>query len=134
MVAADGWGALLQGDSASGIRRLRAGLDTAAAPDMADESAFLRFQLAQALAARAETRVEGIRWLKYGFDMLPLYQPLTHLALGRAYEAAGQRDSAGMAYGRFLRLWDKADPELQGRVAEARSALEEITRERPVSP
>jgi len=131
MVAADGWGVLLQGDSAAGIRRLRAGLDTAAAPDMADESAFLRFQLALALAARAETRTEGIRWLEYGFDLLPLYLPLTQLALGRTYEAAGQRDSAAMAYRRFLRLWDKADPDLQGRVREAREALQELSGERP---
>jgi hypothetical protein len=36
--------------------------------------------------------------------------------------------------GRFLRFWDKADPELQGRVKEARAALQEMTRERPGSP
>jgi len=57
--------------------------------------------------------------------------PLTLLALGHAYEAAGVRDSAEQAYSRFVQLWDKADPELQGRVREARSALEELNRERP---
>jgi hypothetical protein len=36
-----------------------------------------------------------------------------------------------MSYSRFLRLWDKADPELQGRVREAREALQELTQERP---
>jgi len=70
-------------------------------------------------------------WLRYGFDLLPLYKPLTFLALGHAYEAAGVRDSATQAYTHFLRLWDKADPELQGRVREARSALEEPNREQP---
>ena len=132
IVAADGWGAILQGDSVGGIRRMREGLDLAAAPN--EESVFLRLQLALALAARAETRAEGIRWLRYGFDPEPLYLPLTYLALGHTYEAAGQRDSAARAYSRFLRLWDKTDPELQGRVKEAREAMQEVAGERPGSP
>jgi hypothetical protein len=130
MLAADGWGALLQGDTARALPRLRSGLDQVAAPGVASESAFLRLQLALALAARKETREEGIRFFRYGFDNQPLYLPLLQLALGRTYEAGGQRDSAAVAYSRFLRLWDKADPELQGRVKEARAALQEVTRER----
>jgi hypothetical protein len=132
MMAGDGWAALLQGDSVGGIKRMRAGLDLSAAPN--EESAFPRLQFALALAARRETRAEGIRWLKYGFEALPLYKPLTFLALGHAYEAARQRDSAAAAYSRFLRLWDKADPELQGRVREARAALQELTQERSTAP
>ncbi|MEO8090474.1 MAG: hypothetical protein ABI703_09270 [Gemmatimonadales bacterium] len=62
-----------------------------------------------ALAARPETWGEGLRWLRYGFESLPLYKPVTFLALGHTYEAASQCDSAA-AYRRFLRLWDKADP------------------------
>ena len=134
MVAADGWGALIHGDTARGLPRLRSGLDRVAAPGVAAESAFLRLQLALALAARSETRAEGIRYLRYGFDNQPLYLPLLQLALGHTYEAAGQRDSAAVAYSRFLRLWDKADPELQGRVREAREALQELSGERPPSP
>jgi hypothetical protein len=79
--------------------------------------------------ARPETRQEGIQWLRYGFDDNPIYLPLTYLALGRAYEAAGEPDSAALAYGRFARLWDKADPTLQGRVREAREALQRLTAE-----
>jgi predicted Zn-dependent protease len=134
MTAGDGLGLILQGDSVAGIRRMREGLDIAAAPNMGEESAYLRLQLALALAARPDTRSEGIRWLQYGFETLPLYKPLTYLALGQTYEAAGQRDSAAVAYSRFLRLWDKADPELQGRVREAKEALQELTGERPGSP
>ena len=130
MEAVDGWGMLLQKDSVAGIRRLRAGIDTAASPGLANETAFFRFQLALALASRPETRGEGIAWLRYGFDLEPLYLPLTYLALGHAYELGGQRDSAAQAYSRFLRLWDKADPELQGRVREAREGLQEVTGER----
>jgi eukaryotic-like serine/threonine-protein kinase len=128
MMAGDGWAALLQGDSLGGIRRMRSGLELSAAPN--EESAFARLQLALALASRADTRAEGIRWLRYGFETMPLYKPLTILALGRAYDAAGQRDSSSQAYSRFLKLWNKADPELQGRVSEAKEGLQEITRER----
>lgn len=133
MVAADGWGALMQGDSALGLARLRSGLDLVAAPGTAEESAFLRLQLALALAARNDTRPEGIRYLRYGFDYQPLYLPLIQLALGRTYDAGGQRDSVAMSFSRFLRFWDKADPELQGRVREAREALQEVSGERPIS-
>ncbi|HEX7335854.1 MAG TPA: hypothetical protein VF252_01500, partial [Gemmatimonadales bacterium] len=129
VVAGDGLGLILQGDSVAGIRRMREGLDLAAAPDIGEESAYLRLQFALALAARPETRVEGMRWLRYGFETLPLYKPLTFLALGHAYEAAGRRDSAAVAYSRFLRLWDKADPELPGRVGEAKAALQEVSKE-----
>jgi hypothetical protein len=133
LLAADGYGALLQGDTALGLARLRSGLDQAA-PGAAEQSGFLRLQLALALAAGKDTRAEGIRYLTYGFGSQPMYLPLIQLALGRTYEAAGQRDSAALAYGRFIRLWDKADPQLQGRVKEAREALEELTRERPSVP
>jgi hypothetical protein len=133
MMAADGWGAVLQGDSAGGLRRLREGLEVTAAPGTANESSFLRFQLALILAARPTSRAEGIRWLRYGFEGQPLYEPPAVLALAQAFESAGQRDSAAVAYTRFLRLWDKADPELQGRVREARHGLQEVTAERPTA-
>jgi serine/threonine-protein kinase len=127
MIAGDGWAQLLQGDSIGGVRRMRTGIDLSAASP--EESAHLRLQLALALAARADTRAEGIRWLRYAFDTQPLYKPLTLLALGHTYELAGQPDSAAQSYRRFLRLWDKADPALQSRVEEARAGLRAVTRE-----
>jgi hypothetical protein len=130
LIAADGWGMLLAGDTVAGIRRLRAGIDSAAGPKAGAYSAFMRFQLALALTSRPETRPEGIRWLRYSFDQQPPeLMPLTYLALGRAWEAAGSRDSAAYAYGRFVHLWDKADPLLQGRVREAKEALARLTAE-----
>src|ERR687897_1069552 len=131
LMAADGWGALLQGDTASGLRRLRAGLDQAAAPGRAEDSGFLRFQLALALAAQPETREEGITSLRYGFLLHPMFVPLATLALGPTYEAAGKPDSAALAYRKFIRFWNRADPELQSKVADARRALEELIQERP---
>lgn len=127
--AARGWASLLAGDSVAGIRELEEGILAAAAPGADDDTAFLRFQLALALAARPETRTRGIDWLRHGFDSNPLYLPLIQLALGRTYEAAGKADSAAVAYSRFLRLWSQADPEVQGRVREAREALARLTAE-----
>lgn len=49
--------------------------------------------------------------------------PLAQLALGRAWEAAGEPDSAAHAYGRFVRLWNQADTPQQVPVREARDAL-----------
>jgi tetratricopeptide (TPR) repeat protein len=128
-LATSGWASLAEGDSAAGLARLREGLDLAAAPGAEEETSFLRFQLALALAGRETTRREGIRRLRDGLDLQGLFIPLSFLALGRAWEAAGDVDSAAFAYGRFVRLWDKADPELQGRVAEAREALRRLTAE-----
>jgi len=128
-LAAQGHLMLLAGDSAAGIRRMEEGIDLAARPGYAASLGLFRFELATAMANRADTREEGIRHLANGFLLEPLFIPLTYLALGRAYEAAGQRDSAAFAYGRFVRLWDRADPPLQGRVDEAREALKRLTSE-----
>jgi hypothetical protein len=128
--ATAGWARLVRGDTAGGIDALRSGLAKTGGPNSAEITAFLRFQLALVLAADPDTRKEGISRLRYSFDNNALYLvPVAYLALGRTYEAAGKADSAAMAYGRFVRLWDKADPELQDRVTEAREALERLTSE-----
>jgi eukaryotic-like serine/threonine-protein kinase len=127
--AAIGWARLVQGDTTTGISDLRTGLSVTGGPQGA-ASTFLRFQLALALSADPRTRAEGITHLRYGFSGTAFsLLPLTYLVLGRTYEAADKPDSAALAYGRFLRLWDKADPELQGRVSEAREALARLTAE-----
>jgi hypothetical protein len=127
--AAHGWADLLAGDTATGLQRMRDGLEDAATPGTHGATAFLRFHYATALAARQETRTEGIRRLRHGFVAEPVLRPLSYLELGRAYEAAGQTDSAAYAFTRFVRLWEKADPALQGKVAEAREALKRLTAE-----
>jgi hypothetical protein len=127
--AAMGYARLVQGDTGAGISDLRTGLSVTGGPQ-SGATAFLRFQLALALSAEPRTRAEGISHLRYGFNGSGVYLlPLTYLALGRTYEVAGKADSAAIAYGRFLQLWDKADPELQGRVSEAREALSRLTAE-----
>jgi tetratricopeptide (TPR) repeat protein len=128
LVGARGWASLMAGDTVAGLADLRRALNEAAEPRGELLSVPWRFQLALALASRPETRAEGIRWLRYGFDH-PLLIPLTYLALGRAYRAAGDREAAALSYGRVVRLWDQAEPPLQSYVREARAALEELTAE-----
>ncbi|HET7602730.1 MAG TPA: serine/threonine-protein kinase [Gemmatimonadales bacterium] len=48
--------------------------------------------------------------------------------LGELNEASGDAPRAIEYYGRFVELWQHADPELQPRVAEARSRMEKLTR------
>jgi serine/threonine-protein kinase len=128
-IAAQGHLMLLAGDSAGGIRRMKEGIELAARPGFAGALGLYRFEMAAAMAGRPDTRGEGIRHLANGFLLEPVFLPLSYLALGQAYEAAGQGDSAAIAYGRFVRLWDRADPPLQARVEEAREALKRLTSE-----
>jgi hypothetical protein len=131
LIATGGWASLVAGDTAAGVRQLKQGIGQLVGPSTSPMSAFLRFQLALALSARPETREEGLRWLRYAFDEQgeTYLVPLTYLALGRTWEASGQRDSALYAYGKFVRLWDKADPPLQSSVREAREAMARLSAE-----
>jgi predicted Zn-dependent protease len=126
--AAEGAADLLAGDTARGLARMRAGIDTAAFAEYDPRGAPLRFRLALALAARPDTREEAIRRLRYGFDTSVEFIPLSYLALGRAYEAAEQRGEAAAAYAHFIRLWAGADPELSHLAESARAALRALRR------
>jgi predicted Zn-dependent protease len=121
--ATKGWADLVEGDTAEGIRRIEAGLRQPGALLADAPTDPLLLQWALALAARPETRAEGIRRLRFGFDDAPDLLPLTFLALGQAYDAEGNRAEAAHFYSSFLRLWDRADPELQSWVQRAREAL-----------
>jgi len=48
--------------------------------------------------------------------------------LGELYESTGDAKYATEYYGRFVDLWKNADPELQPRVAEARSRIDRLNR------
>jgi serine/threonine protein kinase len=121
--ATKGWADLVEGDTASGIQRIEAGLRQPGALSADAPTDPLLLQWALALAAKPETRAEGIRRLRYGFNDAPDLLPLTFLALGEAYDAEGNHAEAAHFYASFLRLWDRADPELQPWVQRAREAL-----------
>jgi hypothetical protein len=128
LTATEGAADLLAGDTTRGLARFRAGIDTAAYSEYDPRGAPLRFRFALALAARPDTREEAIRRLRYGFDTDVEFIPIGYLALGRAYEGAGQRDEAVAAYTHFLRLWENADPELAHLAESARAALRALRR------
>ena len=122
-----GWRALLVGDTTTGIRLLREGAER-----LGNNSFFstpLRLQLGAALAARPDTREQGLKLLRYGFVSDLGAAPVAYFALGRAAEAAGRKDEALLGYGQFVRLWDKSDSAASGRVREAKEALTRLTGE-----
>jgi TolB-like protein len=126
---ARGWHTILKGDTAAGLRDLRAGTEEIGY-GQTFFSAPLRLQLATTLAARPNTYEEGTRLLRYGFDSDFGVKPIALFALGKASEIAKQKDSALSAYTQFLRLWSTADSLGQPRVQEAKDAVARLTKER----
>jgi tRNA A-37 threonylcarbamoyl transferase component Bud32/tetratricopeptide (TPR) repeat protein/TolB-like protein len=126
--AVHGWRLLQLGDTTTGVRDIRVGLER-----FGGMNSFLqdpvRFELAAALAARPQTQEDGLRLLRNGFYLDLGFYPLTFYALGRAAESAGRRDEALAAYGQFVRLWDGADSAAQGRVKEAKDAMARLAGE-----
>jgi tetratricopeptide (TPR) repeat protein len=54
-----------------------------------------------------------------------------HKRLGELYEARGDAKKAAEHYAAFVELWKRADPDLQPKVAEARTRLERVRRTLP---
>lgn len=123
--ASRGWMLVLQGDSTTGLRLIDGGVRAAGGP-MAKATAPVRYFAALIMTLRPDTRAEGIRRLRYGFDGDPEYLPLTYEALGRALEAEGDRPAAAEAYGQFVRLWSGADESLQPRVRQVKRVLADL--------
>lgn len=124
-----GWADIIDGDTVGGVQRLRSALVEAgyARGPVVIWSQQLQTALTLALAARPETRAEGIRRLRYAHlsGEIPT-QGVHFLWLGQALEAEGDIEGAVEAYSHFLHLWDRADPELQPRVETARRGLERL--------
>jgi len=126
-VGALGWRALMVGDTTTGIRLLRTGAERLGGNSFF--SAPLRLQLGAALAARPDSRDQGLKLLHYGFVNDLGVLPVAYLALGRAAEAAGRKEDAIFGYGQFVRLWDKADSSAAFQVQEAKEGLIRMTGE-----
>ena len=54
-----------------------------------------------------------------------------HKRLGELYEAKGNDAKAVAHYAAFVWLWERADPDLQPKVAEVRARLERLRRTLP---
>jgi tetratricopeptide (TPR) repeat protein len=73
------------------------------------------------LATPSPGRVNLDRWL-----MAP-----AHKRLGELYEAKGDNAKAVSHYTAFVRLWERADPDMQPRVAEVRTRMERLLKTLP---
>lgn len=75
---------------------------------------------------------EARPWLEHGFeggDAVLLYRAAVHLRLAEVHQRLGNADGARHHYTAFLRLLDRADPELQPLVQQGRTALLRLTAE-----
>jgi tetratricopeptide (TPR) repeat protein/TolB-like protein len=73
------------------------------------------------LAMPARNRINADSWM-----LGPI-----HKRLGELYEAKGNAKRAAEEYATFVELWKRADPDLQPKVAEARTRLERVRRALP---
>ncbi|HEU5171786.1 MAG TPA: protein kinase [Gemmatimonadales bacterium] len=62
-----------------------------------------------------------------------IWRARTLYRLGELYEDRGDRAKAADYYAEFVTLWKRADPELQGKVSEAKRRLETLSAERPTT-
>ena len=127
--ALDGIRLIALGDTIGGLARADSGLRMPSGLASTPFASAVTLRVALVLAARPQTRDEGIRRLRYGFADKLEFIPIVQYYLGRAYEAAGQKDEAAAAYGQFVRLWSRADTIYAARVAEATDALQRLTAE-----
>ncbi len=127
-----GWADIIDGDTVGGLEKLEAGIEEAGFALYATNlGGPLRFVWTSTLAAYPPTREEGIRRLRHGWSFFDFhYFAIRFLLLGRALEDAGDALGAAEAYSQFLRLWERADPELQPRIQTAERALERLAAER----
>ncbi|HET8622879.1 MAG TPA: tetratricopeptide repeat protein, partial [Gemmatimonadales bacterium] len=62
-----------------------------------------------------------------------LWRARTLYRLGELYEERGDRVKAADRYAEFIKLWKRADPDLQPKVTEAKQRLEALSAERPAT-
>jgi DNA-binding SARP family transcriptional activator len=62
-----------------------------------------------------------------------MWRARTLYRLGELYEEKGDRVKAADRYAEFVKLWKRADPELQPKVTEAKQRLEALSGERPAT-
>ncbi len=126
--ALDGLAQVAQGDTAVGMAAVEANLRRVGG-QVSSVSVAVLLRYALHLAAIPATRDDGIRRLQYGFAFSPELAPIRNYYLGRAFEAAGNTDSAVANYGGFMRLFNAPDSSYQPLADEARAALARLTGE-----
>lgn len=88
---------------------------------------FLRYSIGKAYLERGDA-AEALKYLRC-LRHFYMAQAPSHYYLAEAYEALGDVENARLHYGRFLRWWEEADPELEPWKDRARRALERLAAE-----
>ena len=129
MPALDGLAVAAHGDTTGGLARINDGIERTGGVTANGFTMPLSLRVAALQVARTTTRAAGIHRLRYGLPTAPDLIPVAQYYLGRAYEASAKPDSAAMAYGQFLRLWDGADARYAALLSSARDGLARVTGE-----
>jgi tetratricopeptide (TPR) repeat protein len=122
--------AVLSGDTAEGIRQLKAAL----AVDQCEHCVYPDLGRAFEAAGQPDSAISAYENylatpMEDPLEIDAYYLPWAHKRLGELYEQRGDREKAALHYGKFIELWKNADAELQPQVAEARRRLAELVGE-----
>ena len=96
-------------------------LSLSRAYDQANQADSTIANLERYLRVTSDTRINADTWM-----LAP-----AHKRLGELYEAKGDAKRSAEHYAAFVELWKRADPDLQPKVAEARTRLELVRRSLP---
>ncbi len=125
--------ALADGRAPDAITEFRAWCEELGCPDPARFELGLAYDAAKqtdsalAVYQRAVTVPKHLfTFYSDAYDLARNYQ-----RLGELYEERGEKDKAADYYGRFIKLWKDADPELQPQVKEAKERLARLVGEKP---
>jgi tetratricopeptide (TPR) repeat protein len=129
LIGIDGLRIAAQGDTVRGLARADSGLRIIGGFARPVFSGSVSLRLGLFLASKASTRTAGIQRLRYGFMDRMEFIPIVQYDLAKAYEAAGDRNSAIASYAQFVRLWDHPDSNFQARVRDAKESLQRLTGE-----
>lgn len=89
--------------------------------------AFDQAQMPDSAIMMLEQHLATPSWRRLAIDGDGLYLAPVYKRLGELYEGKGDRATAASYYGRFVELWNGADPELQSRVRDVRARLVRLT-------
>jgi hypothetical protein len=127
--AASAYLSLVRGDSAEAERMFRAIPDSLC---VINTCSFEKLTLARLRAARGDFREAKLlldRWMRPG-EGHEVSSILGALERGRLAERLGERDAAVTDYQYVAAIWQRADPELQPYVSEAREGIQRLVGER----
>jgi serine/threonine protein kinase/tetratricopeptide (TPR) repeat protein len=116
-----------RGDSAEALNEMRAAIQDY--PNSRNTDRFMRLEVGRRLLAIGDLH-GAARYLGSLGGFWMLLPALTEYDLGRIYERLGDREQAIHHYGRMVRWWKDADPELKPLWEEGRRALARVTAER----